>query len=67
MRCCPGRWLSPAQVDEDKDSDDFTKRGADWDALAATLDTLIVHGIDIEGESYSHPHDIVNRKMTTLS
>ncbi|KAJ5192153.1 hypothetical protein N7449_008295 [Penicillium cf. viridicatum] len=39
----------------------------DWDAVAATLDTLIVHGIDVEGESYSPLHDVVHMRMSNLS
>lgn len=38
----------------------------DWDAVAATLDTLIVHGIDVEGGSYSPLHD-VHTRMHNLS
>ncbi|KAJ5396247.1 uncharacterized protein N7487_010550 [Penicillium crustosum] len=39
----------------------------DWDAVAATLDTLIAYGIDIEGASYSPLHDVVHRKTSNLS
>lgn len=39
----------------------------DWDAAAATLDTLIAYGIDVEGGSYSPLHDVVHRKMLNLS
>lgn len=39
----------------------------DWDAVAATLDTLIAHGIDVEGESYSPLHDVVDMRMSNLS
>lgn len=39
----------------------------DWDATAATLDTLIVYRIDIEGGSYSPLYDVGHRKMLNLS
>lgn len=39
----------------------------DWDAMAATMDTLILHKIDVEGGSYSPLHDVVHRKMSNPS
>lgn len=36
----------------------------DWDAVAATMDILLAHGIHVEGGPYSPLHDIVDRKMS---
>ncbi|CAG8900252.1 unnamed protein product [Penicillium egyptiacum] len=39
----------------------------DLGAMASTLDILMAHGINVEGESKSPLHDIVSRKATNLS